>query len=390
MKKIALILLFTFTFVVFANADTMSKQSYAVLMKAQKFLDKQKYKEAKNLLLPLLKKELNNYEKSYILQTLANIAINQDDYKKTAKYYEEIIKLKSFEEKNLEKIKLSLAKIYLSINKYDKSVKLLETLLNSKTLPKSDIYENLLYATYYKKDFRKSISYSKELFNLNKKKKESWYQIIYSSYVELKQYPKAINTLKIMVKKWHGNETYWLQLIALYQETKNYKKALSTFELAYKKNGVDPKKNTLYFVNILVENGLYYKAAQQIEKGLQKAYLKDNKRNFELLVSCYDYAKQKDKVINILANSKFAKTVKYQLLLGNIYYNQEKFKKSIKVLENINIKKGSKKDGQRNTLLALSYYELNNKKATVKYLKKAINNPYEKKRALSIKKSLQI
>ncbi len=56
----------------------------------------------------------------------------------------------------------------------------------------------------------------------------------------------------------------------------------------------------------------------------------------------------------------------------------------------INIKKGSKKDGQRNTLLALSYYELNNKKATVKYLKKAINNPYEKKRALSIKKSLQI
>jgi lipopolysaccharide biosynthesis regulator YciM len=108
------------------------------------------------------------------------------------------------------------------------------------------------------------------------------------------------------------------------------------------------------------------------------------------LVSCYDYAKQKDKVINLLASSKFAKTVKYQLLLGNIYYNQEKFGKSIKVLENINIKKGSKKDGQRNTLLALSYYELNNKKATVKYLKKAINNPYEKKRALSIKKSLQI
>ena len=390
MKKIILVLVLIVNCALFADKQSMSKSTYKALMKSQKLLEKDNYKKAKTTLLPLLKKELNAYEKSYILQTLANIEINSNNYKKSASYYEQIIKLNSFEEKKLDQIKLSLSKIYLSLNKYNSSIKLLKKLLNSKNISKNVVYENLLYASYYKKDYKNSINYAKKLFSLNKKIQESWYQILYSSYVELKDYKNGIKTLKLMVKKWHNNENYWLQLIALYQETRNYKKALSTFELAYKKNGIDPKKNALYFVNILLENGLYYKAAKQIKNGIKNGYIKDNRKNFNLLVSCYDYAKEKDDVIKLLSSSKHAKTVKYQLLLGNIYYNQEKYKKSIKVLENINIKKGSKQAGQRDILLAMSYYEINNKKQTSKYLRKALNNPHEKRRALSIKKSLNL
>jgi len=390
MKKIILILIFIISSVLFADNNTMSKNIYSALMKSQKLLEKDNYSKAKTLLSPLLKKDLNGYEKSYILQTLANISIHYDDYKKTANYYEQIIKLNSLEQKSIEQIKLSLSKIYLSLNQYDKSIKILKNLLDSKTIAKSTIYENLLYGTYYKGNYKKSIFYYKKLITFSKKREEPWYQILYSSYIQVKQYKNAIDVLNIMVKKWHNNENYWLQLIALYQEIKNYKKALSTFELAYKKGGVDPKENTLYFVNILLENGLYYKAAKQIENGIKKGFLKDNKRNFELLISSLDYAKQKDDVIKLLSTSKFAKNIKYQLLLGNIYYNQEEYKKSIKILENIAIKKGSKQAGQRDILLALSYYEINNKKQTTKYLRKAINNPHERKRALSIKKSLNL
>lgn len=391
MKKILILLFISYTLIL-ASGNSMSKKNYKALMEAQKLIDKGDLKKAKNTLLPLLEQtSINAYEKSYVLQTLANVYINEDNYKKSAKYYEEIIKLNSLDPKNIENIKLSLSKIYLSLNAYKKSIKLSEQLLKtSTTIPKEVIYENLLYANYYNNGFKRSIFYSKKLFEQKVKRKESWYQITYSSYVELKQYKNAIKVLETMVKKWHNKENYWLQLIALYQQTNNYKKALSTFELAYKRKGVNPEKNSLYFINILLENGLYYKAAKNIEKGLEKGYLKNNKKTFDLLVSCYDYAKQKDKVIELLSTSEYGRTARYQLLLANIYYNNEKYKKSIKALKSVSIKAGTKASGQRDTLLALSYYELNNKQESKKYIKKAINNPHEKRRALRIQKSLRI
>ncbi len=391
MKKITIILILIIGSLVFAKqTNTMSKKTYDALIKAQKFIEINKFDEAKVLLNPLAKSVESKYEKSYILQSLANIAINDDDYKLVANYYEQIIKLNSFEKKDIEKIKFSLAKIYLSTQKYKKSISLLKELLSSETLDKNEIYETLSYSSYYDKQYKQTIKYLKIIINPEKKIKESWYQILYSSYIELKDYNNAIDTLELMVKKWHKNENYWLQLVALYQEKNKLKHALSTFELAYKKNGIKPEKNTLYFANILIQNGLYYKAALQIEQGIKKGYIENSAKNFELLISCYDYAKQKNKVKDLLENSPHAKTIKYQLLLANIFYNEEKYKQSIEVLKTIRIEKGTKIDGQRNTLLALCYYETNNQLQSKKYLSEAINNPFEKKRALSIKKSLKI
>ncbi|RXJ68900.1 hypothetical protein CRV08_05540 [Halarcobacter ebronensis] len=390
MKKIGILLLLCFSLVLAKSSNSMSKKSYDTLIASQKLMETGKDKEAKKNLLELLKTELNGYEKSFVFQTLANIEINANNYKGAIKYYKTIIELNVLEPKSIDNMKLSLAKIYLSENNYKTSIKILTSLLESEFINKIDLYENLAYATYYDKDFKKSILYINSAISSNKEPKESSYQILYSSYVELKEYKNAINTLKFMVNNWHKNETYWLQLIALYQETNELKKALSTFELAYKKGGVAPNKNTLYFVNILIQNELYFKAAQTLEEAMNKGYVENSKKNFDLLISCYDYAKQKDKVKEILAKSDYAKNSKYQLLLANIHFNEQNYKKTIETLEKVSIKQGTKEDGQRNTLLALSYYELNEKNETVKYLQKAINNPHEKTRALNIKKSLQI
>ena len=386
MKKIILLVLIL-NAILYAK-PTMSQKSYETLMKAQKHIDVNEIKKAKESLNKLLKEE-NDYAKSYAYQYLANIALQDNDYIKTQEYYVNIIKLNLLTKESINQIKLSLSKICLSLEEYEVSIKLSHELLIDTKISKTDIYETLIYSYYYTKEFRKSISYIKKQMNSSQKKKENIYQILYSSYIELKNYTQAISTLNIMVRLWPKQQNYWLQLISLYQETKQYKKALSTIELSYKKGILNPQKNTQFFVNLLLQNNLYQKASMTIENGIKKGYIEEDKKTFELLISSYLNAKEFNKVITVLSKSKFAKNKKFKKILANLHYQQQDYKSSIHVLNSIPSKRNNKIDADDQILLALCYYEENHIKETTFHLQKALHTK-KKKRALEIAKILRI
>ncbi len=391
MKKILIILCITLSLLQAKKTKgTMSKSVFETLNKSQEFLLKKEYNSSLKLLKTVINSNKNDYEKSYALQYAANIFIEKNNYKKASSYYEKIIKLKAFEEDNIDKIKYSLSRIYLSLEKYKECIILSKELLLSKAVNKQSVYENLIYSSYYKDDFKNSIFYINTLFKDIKKPAESLYQILYSSYIQLRNYKKAISTLKIMLKTWHKNENYWLQLISLYQENKDYKKSLATFELAYKKNGLKRSKHTLYFANVLLQNNLYNKAAIVISDALKKKLIKKDRKILETLVSSYLNARQIDDAINVLKSSKFLKKPKFSLLLANLYYNKLDYKETIKVLKSNKFSKHSKEEGKKFTLMALCSHELENKKDSKKYLHLASLNKYEKSRAKQIAKSLGI
>jgi tetratricopeptide (TPR) repeat protein len=385
MKKLILICLF---FASIINAKTtISEKSYKQLQKANKFIELKQYTKAKNILDKLLSSKVNDMSKSYAYQSLANIYISKDEYKKVTLNYEKILKLNALEIKDLNTIKFSLSQIYLSISEYKRSIKYSKQSLDSINIKKSKVLENLALAYYYNKQYKTSIPYIKETIKA-KKKKESWYRMLYSGYIELKDYKNAISTLKYMVKHYTNEESYWMQLVSIYQNTRRYKESLATIELAYKKDIINKKKNIMYFVNILLQNKLYNKAGIVIENSLNKNILKDSKRNFNLLISAYINAKNYKKSIPYLKSSTYAKTDKYQLILGNIFYNNSDYPNTIKVLEKHKFNKNTRISGQKDILIALSFYELDNPNSTKKYLKKAILNKYEKRRASNIAKSL--
>ena len=386
MKKIILLLLFL-NAILNANV-TMSQKSYNILMKAQKNMEENKIEEAKVLLNQLVEGK-NSYAKSYAYQYLANMTLQDNDYVQTAKYYEIIITLNSLEKERIDQIKLSLSKIYLSLEKYTKSLKLSQELLNNSKIEKKDIYETFIFAYYYTKKFKQSISYSHKFIALSKEKKENIYQILYSSYIELKDNKNAIKTLLVMTRQWYTQKNYWLQLASLYQETKQYKKALSTIELSYKKNVLDPKKHTLFFVNLLFQNDLYQKASSTLETALKDGSIKENKKTFELLISSYLNAKEYDKAIYKISHSKFIKQKKYKKILANLYYRKHDYQSAVNIFTKNIQQKIIKADTDLHVLLALSYFELNNMKNTIVHLKEVFHSK-KRKRAIQLAKALRI
>ncbi|WP_419774597.1 tetratricopeptide repeat protein [Halarcobacter sp.] len=389
LKKILLIMFLCFYTSAFAKMH-MSKSTYNSLLKAQKLIEKDDYKTSKKILEELIRSDSkNDYEKSYILQTLSNIYIHEDNYKKVAKAYKQIIKYNAFEKDSIDKIKFSLSKIYLSLEKYKPSIKLSNELLNSKVLKKNDVYETLILAYYYEKKYKKSINYSKKYFSSKKEIKESWYKILYSSYVEIKDYNNAIKTMEIMVKLFSKNESYWVQLASLYQEKNRLKDSLATLELAYKNGVLKNKNNILYFINISLQNGVYKKANDLLTKAVKTGLVKEDKKIFELLVSTHVNAKDIDLAIKKIKSSEYGNENKYKLILANLYYQKQEFKNSIAILDTMKTKRNTKTAGEKELLKALCFYELDDKKTSIRILKQVVKNPYQKKRARSILKSLE-
>ena len=384
MRKL-LILFLVLSSLLFAK-NSISKEVYNKLQKVQSMIEKKQYENAKSILFTIIKSSENKMELTYSLQSLSNIYINENSYKEVAKNYERILSLNTLEEKEVNKMKFSLSQIYLSESMYKKSIKYSLELLTSDTTNKLELYENLAIAYYHDSQYKKSTPYIKKVINF-KTEKEEWYRILYSSYIETKNYKGAIKTLKFMTKNYEKEE-YWMQLISIYQSQKKYKKSLATLELAYKKEAISKSKNLMYLVNILVQNEVYNKAAEYIETGLSKKIIKNTSKNFEIMVSCYLNAKNYKKLIPKLKVSAYGNSSKYKILLANIYYNKEEYKKTIDVLNSYKFKKGSKDKGQKYIMLALSFYELNNENSSKEYLKKAVLNAFEKKRAYSIAKDL--
>ncbi len=388
-KKILLISLLFISTISYAK-NSISKKTYNSLTKAQELISKNSHKKAENILKKLLQEDKNAYEKSFILQSLSNIYLHYGHYKKVANTFEEIIKLKAFEEENLEKIKFSLSKIYLSDERYEKSIALSKSILNSKNIKKHEVYENLILGYYYGKQYKNSVNYSKKYFSTTKRKlDESWYKIFYSSYIELRDYNNAIKIMEKMVRKFNKNEQYWIQLASLYQRQKRLKKSLATLELAYKSSILTTKDNKLYFINILLQNRVYKKASKLLAQAINNNLIKEDQKTFELLVSSYINAKDHDLAIKRIENSQFKNINKYRLLLANLYYQKQNFQKSIKVLNNLKTKTNSRIDGDRKILMALCYYELDNKNKSIKILQQVVNNPYHKREAKSILEQLK-
>jgi len=369
--------------------NTISKKAYKQLQEAQKLSESKLYKEALFILEPIIKTSENKLERLYAYQAKANIYINKNEYKKVARIYINIINLEVSEEKDLDTLKKNLSQIYLGESLYKKSLKYSFEILESKHINKDSVMKNIALAYYYDEKYKKSVPYIKSVIKAEKKK-ESWYRMLYSSYIQTKDYNLAIGVLEYMTLNYSNKSSYWMQLISLYQRTKQDKKSLATLELAYNKKYISQKENAMYFVNVLLQNDLFHKGSLVLKEAMKKGFVEKNKKNFDLLIAGYLNAKNYKSAIKELNASKWAHTSKYTLMLANIYYNKEHYKTAIKVLKHYNFKRGSRKDGERYSLIALCFHELDDKKSSKTYLKKAASNKYQKKRAQYLAKSLGI
>lgn len=342
------------------KSTAISPWLYKQLSKAEGFIGKQAYSQARQKLqkiLPELNK--NSYEQAITLRTLASVHALENHYQKAARLLEQALSTKALTENQHQEALFNLGQLYMATTQYQQAVNTLVPWLekNPKT---TETQVRVLLANAYAqlKQYRNALPYIEHVIRHAKKPKESWLQLNLALYYELENYSAAASVLRKLLILHPDKKSYWQQLSAIYQQLQQFSKALTIKHLAYKKGFSNSEAEILQLVNLFLYNKQPYQAAKLLSTELNSRLVKQNSTHWELLANAWTSAREYKKAVNALekASSLHEKGELY-LQLGRIHVEQELWQAAVNAIQKA-IKKGSlRQTGEAYILLGMSYYE---------------------------------
>lgn len=386
---LTIFLLFLTTSNAFAEI-AMSKTTFKRLQNIEGLIAKEQLVKAENKLTNFLQNPpLRDIDKAYLFYTAGMFYLQDNYYKKSTNLLKKAHSLKSLPNKTTLYILQTLAELSMQNEKMSEAIKYYKQYIKLAPKPEKHIYLGLGTAYFYKKDYKNSIQILKRAKKLFGHKK-SIYLMLFSSYYELKQLQNATNILEEMIRIWASEKKYWLQLSSLYIERKKYSKALEIMQLTLAKGFKLKERDILQYSYILYEKKLPFKSAKTIQENMNKGIVVKNQKNYELLATMYQEAKEKNKAINALKKAaEYSTNGKNNLYIAQLYFEQEnQFRKVIKHAKKA-IVKGIKQTGSAHMLIAVAYSELEQINKAKKHLKQALKYKKTKNSAQQWLKNLK-
>jgi hypothetical protein len=247
---------------------------------------------------------LNSYEIAMLHNFYGFIYYNNEQTDLAIKAFEQVVEQDPIPE-SLEKGTLfSLAQLSMANGNYGKTIAFLDRwdLVHEGPLP---LNNNVLraQASYQSKDYKSAAQFIESVIvqaaNEEKEPEESWYILQRAVYFELKDNKKVTEILEQMVRLFNKPE-YWLQLAGMYGELEQEDKQLAVMEAAYQQGFVTQKSELMTLSQIYYFNGLPYKAAQVLSKGIEQKLIEKNTKNLKFLAQSWQGAKEADKAIKVL------------------------------------------------------------------------------------------
>ena len=325
---------------------SVADKAYTYHMQALVSLYQQRYASARtNFMKSYLEKDegqpgLNDKTRLQVVEMLANLALQDEDYPKAIKFAQEYLQMA---EKPSKTGYLILASAYYQTAEYNKAIKPLKRVV--------------------------------ELF----KPDRSVYSTLFAVYYHLERLTEATAVVEEMIRYWPEKGEYWLQLASLYLEQDRYMESLEVMQLSSIQGFISHQDEFMQYVYALYEKNLPNKAAIMLSTAMDQSIVEVNHENYALLAALYVEAKEEKKaLVNYKKSAELALDGNEDLLVAQIYFDQEKYQKSIKYARDA-LAKGIKKRGNAHMLIAACYQELDDIAAAREQLNKAVN--YEETKA---------
>lgn len=247
---------------------------------------------------------LNSYERAMLHNFYGFIYYNDGQTDKAISAFEQVVKQDPIPE-SLEKGTLfSLAQLSMANGNYGKTIEFLDKwdLVHQGKPP---VNNNVLraQASYQSKDYINAAKYIEsaivQAVEEDKAPEENWYILQRAVYFELKDSKKVTEILEQMVRLFNKPE-YWVQLAGMYGELEQEDKQLAVMEAAYQQGFVTKKSELMTLSQIYYFNGLPYKAAKVLSKGIEDKLIEKNAKNLKFLAQSWQGAKEVDEAVDVL------------------------------------------------------------------------------------------
>jgi tetratricopeptide (TPR) repeat protein len=327
MMRILLTLLIScFYSVSVISQPTLSPRTYSALESIQELISLSKWTEAEEKIETLKKNTLSNkFAQAILLQTQARLWISQNDFDKAIKFYKAAVETESLPSNMQEGAILNLSQLYLQKQKYAKAITLLTQHISNNETTQALTYATLGSAYYLQQDFKLAISSLENATKLDEKK-EDWLKMLAYSYYQIADYKSAIIPMHKLITLNPGNRDYWLQQANFYQLQDDIINTMAVLALAQEKGILNKEDEFKHLVRLKINQGMPFKAANMLLKGMNDGYIELNMKNHYLLYQAFSSAREYVRsIIPLQKAAALSEQGLYFMQLAQLYVDLERW-----------------------------------------------------------------
>lgn len=359
----------------------LSEKLYQPLQEIQKLMDENKYPEARTKLAELLIRDLSNYEKAVLNQTLGYIYNAMEQYSEALDAFVTSLEFGALPNDVTLNLTYIIAQLYAQQGNLKQSRDYLETWLNKTPRPGIDAHIFAATVYYQMEEYADMVPHLKQALRISEDPENYWYEMLFVTYYELEQYENASNTLVNMIKRFPEKSDYLLYLANTYLQADNNRKAIAVYELADKKHLLT-ELEIKQLVNLYLVEDIPHKAALFLEEKLGKNIIPRSRENLELLANSWIRSNEDDKAFQVLNDiAQMSGDPDVYLRIGQIYFKQHRWEKAQAALEEANNIDDNDKNARANLLLGIAAYHNDQVAISNKALNKASTNESTKQQA---------
>lgn len=368
------------------STGTLDEPTYKKLNDVYEDVGNEEYDIAHDKLIIMIKRAKGKYLKATLFQMMAQVEWARSNFDSALTNFESAVELDALPNNVHFALMYQIAQLYYMQERYDDALDSLDLWMckvpPEKIKPASYVLKASIYAQ--KEDWKNVIPAIETAISMTDAPKEAWYQLKLASHFELEQFPKAAQTLEVMIESWPDKKDYWVQLSQIYYKLKKDDQALSVIALAYRRDMLTKQTDVMYLSNLYSNRDVPFKAAAVLQKGIEDGIVEADTKHWTMVADTWYAAEEMENALLAYEMAGKASTEgEIDLRRGYILVDLERWERAVEALESALEKGGinDRKTGEGYVLLGMSEFSLENYAKAKKAWKSALKYPKSRKSA---------
>ena len=257
------------------------------------------YDVAYEKLQKVYKRTHDDYQQAIMAQALAQVEWARSNYDSALLYFETAVELDVLPDLTHFSLMYQIAQLYYMKERYDEALDRLALWMCKVPEEKITAASYVLKASIHaqKKDWKNVVAAIGKAISMSDEPREFWYQLKLASHFELEQFPRAAQTLEVMIQLWPDKKTYWTQLSQIHYKLKKYDEALSVIALAYRRGMLDNQSDIMYLSNMYSNSDVPFKAAKVLQKGIEDGFVESNTKHWTMVADAWYAAEEMENAL---------------------------------------------------------------------------------------------
>jgi len=317
-----------------AASVTPSKRVADRLMKANEFIEADKYDDALKVIDDLAsKRNLTPADTAQVHRFRGYILQAKGKLEQVPPEFQLSLEQGALDPLAEQQMMYSLAGIYTQLGKFDKALEVINRWFEGAQQPTADAYFLKAMILVQQEKFKEALEPARTAVEMADKPRESWLLLLVSVYSQLQDYAKVADTLELLISSNPKKKQYWVQLAAVQNVLERESRALATLRLAHEGNLLTDDREYRQLARLLFLRDLPYQCAQIIKEGIDKQVVKADAESYRLMSNCFLAAREGDAALEPLAKAgELAPDGEMYMLLGQLHLQRDRFEPALEAL----------------------------------------------------------